>query len=127
MVRLRRPHLSRFLLTIEHTLNHLINQELDLSFFDGRYRNDETGAPAYDPRILLKIILFAYSRGITSSRKIAQCCNENLVFMALAANTHPHFTTIADFVATMDKEAIKLFHEVLLTCYEMEGFEDGLR
>ncbi len=76
-------------------------------------------APAYDPKILLKIILFAYSRGITSSRKIAQCCKENLVFMALAASTQPHFTTIADFIATMDKEAIKLFREVLLTCDEM--------
>lgn len=105
--------------TFEHTLNYLINQEIDLTFFDSRYRNDETGAPAYDPKILLKIILFAYSRGITSSRKIAQCCKENLVFMALAASTHPHFTTIADFIATMDKEAIKLFREVLLTCDEM--------
>lgn len=66
--------------TFEHTLNYLIEQELDLAFFDSRYRNDDdTGAPAYEPKILLKIILFAYSRGITSSRKIAQCCKENLV------------------------------------------------
>lgn len=105
--------------TFEHTLNHLINQEFDLTFFNDRYKNDETGAPAYNPKILLKIILFAYSRGITSSRKIEQCCKENLVFMALAASTHPHFTTIADFVATMDKEVIDLFREVLLTCDEM--------
>jgi len=105
--------------TFEHTLNHLIDQEFDLTFFNDRYKNDETGAPAYDPKILLKIILFAYSRGITSSRKIEQCCKENLVFMALAASTHPHFTTIADFVATMDKEVIDLFREVLLTCDEM--------
>ena len=59
--------------TFEYTLNHLIDNNLDLSIFDGRFHNDETGAPAYDPRILLKIILFAYSRGITSSRKIAHC------------------------------------------------------
>ena len=39
--------------------------------------------------------------------------------MALASNTHPHFTTIADFIATMDVEAIKLFQKVLLTCDEM--------
>ncbi len=45
--------------------------------------------------------------------------NENFVFMALASNTHPHFTTIADFIATMDKEAIKLFQKVLLTCDEI--------
>jgi len=83
--------------TFEHTLHYLIDQEIDLSIFEGRYNNDETGAPAYDPAILLKIILYAYSRGITSSRKIAQCCQENIIFMALSADTHPHFTTIADF------------------------------
>ena len=52
--------------TFEYTLGYVIDHELDLSVFDGRYRNDEGGAPAYDPRILLKIILFAYSRGVVS-------------------------------------------------------------
>jgi transposase len=71
--------------TFEHTLHYLIDNEIDLSVFDLRYQNDETGAPAYDPAILLKIILYAYSRGITSSRKIARCCEENIIFMALSA------------------------------------------
>lgn len=102
--------------TFEYTLNYVIDNELDLSIFDSRYRNDETGAPAYDPRILLKVILFAYSRGITSSRAIARCCEENVVFMALSANSRPHFTTIADFIATMDGAAIRLFLTVLLVC-----------
>ena len=102
--------------TFEYSLNYLIDNTLDLSFFDTRYNNDETGSPAYDPRILLKIILFAYSRGITSSRNIAKCCEENVVFMALSANTKPHFTTIAKFISTMDKEVVRLFVEVLLVC-----------
>jgi transposase len=105
--------------TFEFTLNHLIDHELDLSCFDSRFINDETGAPAFDPRILLKIILFAYSRGITSSRKIARCCEENVIFMALSANSRPHFTTISDFISSMDKEAITIFREVLLLCDEM--------
>lgn len=105
--------------TFEFTLNHLIDNELDLSLFDAGFKNDETGAPAYDPRILLKIILFAYSRGITSSRKIAQCCEENVVFMALSAHSRPHFTTISDFISSMDKEIIHLFREILLVCDEM--------
>ena len=70
--------------TFEYTLNYLIDHELDLSVFDNRYCNDDTGAPAYDPAILLKIILYAYSRGITSSRTIEQCCKENIVFTALS-------------------------------------------
>lgn len=102
--------------TFEYTLNYLVDNELDLSIFDAKFKNDETGAPAYDPRILIKIILFAYSRGITSSRAIARCCEENVLFMALSANSRPHFTTIADFISTMDKEVVSLFLQVLLIC-----------
>jgi len=105
--------------TFEYSLNHLIDNEVDLTIFDKRYNNDETGAKAYDPRILLKIIIFAYSRGITSSRKIAQCCEENIIFMALSAHTRPHFTTIADFISNQDEEAIAMFQEVILICDEM--------
>lgn len=39
--------------TFEHTLHYLIDNEIDLSVFDLRYKNDETGAPAYDPRIFV--------------------------------------------------------------------------
>ena len=114
-------HFDRQILpgTFEYTLHYLIDNEIDLSLFDSRYQNDETGAPAYDPSILLKIILYAYSRGITSSREIAQCCRENVVFMALSADTRPHFTTVADFISTLDQEIIDLFLEVLLICDEM--------
>jgi transposase len=105
--------------TFEHTLHYLIDNEIDLSAFDLRYKNDETGAPAYDPRILLKIVLYAYSKGITSSRKIADCCNENVIFMALSADTRPHYTTIADFISSQDQETVRLFLEVLMICDEM--------
>ncbi len=115
-------HFDRQILpgTFEYTLSYLIDDEIDLSIFDQRYKNDETGAPAYDPAILLKIILYAYSRGIVSSRKIAQCCRENIIFMALSADTRPHFTTIADFVSSLDMEIIELFRDVLLICDEMD-------
>lgn len=106
--------------TFEYTLHFLIDNEIDLSVFELRYRNDETGAPAYDPAILLKIILYAYSRGITRSRAIAQCCKENVIFMALSADTQPHFTTIADFISTASEEIIRLFLEVLMVCDEMK-------
>ncbi|MBI2987391.1 MAG: transposase, partial [Deltaproteobacteria bacterium] len=105
--------------TFEYTLNYLIDNEVDLSLFEQRYRNDETGAPAYDPAVLLKIILYAYSRGITSSRQIEQCCGQNIIFMALSADTQPHFTTIADFISSRGKEIIELFRDVLLICDEM--------
>ena len=71
--------------TFEYALNYIVDHHSDLSVFDDKYRNDSTGAPAFDPAILLKIVLYAYSRGITSSRKIAQAYEENITFMALSA------------------------------------------
>lgn len=43
--------------TFEYALNHIVDHELDLSVFEHRYKNDDTGAPAFDPAILLKIVL----------------------------------------------------------------------
>ena len=102
--------------TFEHTLNELIDHVFNLSVFEEQYQNDETGAPAYDPAILLKIILFAYSKGVTSSREIAQLCCDNVVFMALSADTTPHFTTIANFISRQHDEIVSIFRDVLLVC-----------
>jgi len=56
--------------TIEHAIHHLIENNLDLSIFFPNYKNDDCGRPAYAPAILLKIILFTYSKKVTSSREI---------------------------------------------------------
>ena len=104
--------------SFEHTLSELIDNEVDLAVFEARYRNDEGGAPAYDPAILLKIILYAYSRGITQSREIARLCRENVVFMALSADTTPHLTTIAGFIASLGAEIVSVYRDVLLICDE---------
>jgi|TARA_R110001583_G_C5622149_1_gene406359 transposase len=102
--------------TFEYTLNHVVDNELDLGVFESRFRNDYNGAPAYDPAILLKIVLFAYSRGITSSRKIAQACRENVIFMALSADSQPHHSTLAEFISRMDEVIAPLFTHVLMVC-----------
>lgn len=102
--------------TFEHALSYLIDNEIDLGRFAARFKNDETGAPAYDPAVLLKVVLFAYSRGITSSRTIARACVENVVFIALACDQQPHFTTVAHFVATLGKEVEAVFRDVLMVC-----------
>lgn len=105
--------------TFEYAVDYLLDHKINLSAIEARYQNSETGAPAYDPRILLKVIIVAYSRGITSSRMIAKCCEENLVFIALSAYSRPHFTTISNFISQMDHEVIELFREVLIVCDEM--------
>jgi len=104
--------------TFEHTVNELVDRDLDLSVFEARYKNDETGAPAYDPAILLKVILCAYARGVTSSRRIEQLCRENVVFMALSADSSPHFTTLAGFVSSAEERIVAIFQQVLLVCDE---------
>ena len=53
-------------------LDYLVDNELDLSALDARFKNDEVGASAYDPRVMLKIVLLAYSQGLISSRTIEQ-------------------------------------------------------
>lgn len=105
--------------TFEHSIHYLVDNQLDLSIFDSKYKNDENGRPAYDPAILLKIILLAYSRGITSSRRIAQPCEENVVFMAISADSRPHFTTLADFISGSTEQIAALFRQVLLICDQM--------
>jgi transposase len=112
--------------TFEHAIHHLIDSNLDLSIFYPNYQNDNGGRPAYDPAILLKIILFAYSKGITSSREIEWCCNTNIIFKALSCDTTPHFTTVADFVSGHSDQIEKLFEQILLVCHEQGLLGNGL-
>ena len=102
--------------TFEHALYWLIDHEIDLSGFDCRYRNDLTGASAYPPALLLKVVLFAYSRGIVSSREIERACREQVTFIALSGDSAPHFTTIAAFVSGMNDDIASLFSQVLYLC-----------
>lgn len=104
--------------TFEHALHHLIDNKIDLSIFYPRYKNDDGGRPAYDPALLLKIILFAYSKGITSSREIQWCCETNVIFKALSCDSVPHFTTLASFVSGHIEEIEDLFTQVVLICDE---------
>lgn len=104
--------------TFEYAIHHLIDNKLDLSVFYPSYQNDDGGRPAYDPAVLLKIILFAYSKGITSSREIEWCCETNIIFKALSCDTVPHYTTIASFVSSRSAEIEALFEQVLLVCDE---------
>jgi transposase len=102
--------------TFEHALNHLRDGAMDLSHFDARFRNDVTGAPAYPPAMLLKVVLFAYSQGIVSSRGIERACQDHVTFIALCGDTAPHFTTIAQFVSTLDDDIATVFAGVLAVC-----------
>ncbi len=108
--------------SFEHALNHLIDHEIDLVGFDSRYRNDKTGAAAYPPAVLLKVILFAYSQGIMpqqgtfGSRPIERACRDHVTFIALSGDSAPHFTTIAHFISALGEDIALIFTQVLAIC-----------
>jgi transposase len=104
--------------TLEFAIHTLIETRMDMSIFDGNYNNDETGRSAYDPKVLLKVVLLAYSRGLISSRKIERACCENVTFMAMSCNQRPDHSTIASFVSSMKDEIFPLFRDILLVCEE---------
>jgi len=104
--------------TLEYAIHHVVEERLDLSMFDDRYCNDETGRKAIAPKLLIKIVLFGYSRGLISSRSLERACKENITFMALSCGQKPDHSTIAAFVSSLDKEIEPLFTKVLLICDE---------
>jgi transposase len=110
--------------TLEHTISELVEKHLDLSVFDARYNNDETGAAAIHPKILLKVILLGYAKGMISSRQIERACQENIIFIALSYGYAPDHSTIASFISSMQSEIESLFCNVLLVCEEL-GLLDG--
>jgi transposase len=105
--------------TFEFALNYLVDKELDFAPLDAKFKNDETGASAYDPRTMFKIVLLAYSRGVISSRSIEAACRQNVMFMAISGDVQPSYTHIAKFVRELKSDIEDLFGQVLQTCDRM--------
>ena len=97
-------------------LDYLVDNELDLTAMDAKFKNDEVGASAYDPRVMLKIVLLAYSQGLISSRVIEQACLRNVQFIAISGDSQPSHTHIAKFVCSLSDQIKPLFSQVLMTC-----------
>lgn len=90
-----------------------IVDSLDLDFVYKLY--DPSGAAAYSPKIMIKILFFAYMQNIYSSRKIEAACKENVNFMWLASGQKPDHNTINNFRSQRMKKIIrKLFTEIVL-------------
>lgn len=106
--------------TIEHAICDIIDNHVDLSMFDSRYKNDNTGRPAISPAILLKIILVCYSKGIFKSRRMEDAVKTNIQLMAVAEGVTPDHSTIAAFVSSMDSVIKDLFTSVLIRCAQLD-------
>jgi len=110
--------------TLEFAIHALVERRMDMSVFDDNFQNDATGRSAYNPKILLKVVLLAYSRGLISSRQIERACCENVTFMAMSCNQRPDHSTIASFVSSMKDQIKPLFANILLVC-DQEGLLGG--
>ena len=88
----------------------------DLSGFYGAYRQDGHGRAAFDPAVMVSLLVYAYAIGIRSSREIERRCKEDVAFRVIAANAGPDHATICRFRTRFRAELSELFDEVLRLC-----------
>lgn len=91
-------------------------EELDLTEFYADYRADGHGRPAYDPKMMVALLLYAYARGNRSSRGIERACREDVACRVICANLVPDHSTIAEFRCRHEKALGELLTSVLSLC-----------
>jgi transposase len=89
-------------------------ESMDLEAFYGAYRADGRSRPAFDPAMMVALILSAYARGTRSSRAIERACVEDIAYRVIAAQSKPDHATLARFVERHQGALAGVFGEVLL-------------
>ncbi len=92
---------------------------MDLSAFEARYGDEGPGKQAFDPRMMLKVLVYAYATGTFSSRKIAAKLHEDVAYRVLGADNFPAHRTISDFRQRHLPEFRELFVQVVQTAQEV--------
>lgn len=100
---------------VAHFVRETVREHLDLSAIMGEY-GEERGYPPYHPAMMVALLLYAYSQGVYSSRRIARACEERVDFMAVTALNRPDFRTVSDFRKRHLKALGALFVQVLKLC-----------
>jgi transposase len=93
-------------------------EEMDLSAFYGSYRADGWGRAAFEPSMMVSLLLYSYARGERSSRGIERKCVEDVAYRVIAAQQKPDHATIARFRARHEDALAELFSSVLGLCKE---------
>jgi len=105
---LPQDHLARF-------VSEVVDETLDLSGLYAAY-TEERGYPPYDPRLMLKLLIYGYTTGFRSSRGIERRCVDEVPFRWLAAGSAPDFRSIARFRRRHHKALSGLFRQALRLC-----------
>ncbi len=108
---LPKDHLARFVVAVVDTL--------DLSAFYARRRADGWGRAAYDPKMMVALLIYAYATGTRSSRRIEGRLIEDVAFRFIAANESPDHATVARFARDHEDELADLFDQVLRLAAEV--------
>lgn len=87
--------------------------DLDLSEIEAVYEDEERGQPPYHPRMMVKVLIYAYCTGVFASRRIEKRLVEDVAFRVLAAGNTPDFRTLSDFRKIHRKAVEGLFEQVL--------------
>ncbi|MDE1882200.1 MAG: IS1182 family transposase, partial [Euryarchaeota archaeon] len=103
---------------VARVVAHVVDELLDLEPLISTYQNEEGGSPAFDPRLQLKVLLYGYSVGVTSARRLEKATWDDVATRWLAADQHPHFTTLNRFRLRNLKLIDDLFLQVLKLCQE---------
>jgi transposase len=93
-------------------------EQMNLSAFYGAYRENGQGRAAYDPAMMVTLLLYAYARGTRSSRQIERACGEDVVYKLICAMQVPDHSTIAEFRRRHETAIAELFNSVLMLCQE---------
>ena len=93
-------------------------EQMDLDEFVSAYRPDGHGRPPHDPALMVALLIYAYSRGLCSSRGIERACVEDIAFRVIASNQKPDHATIARFRRRHETALAGLFTDVLELCAE---------
>lgn len=96
-------------------VDDLVEHGLDLAPFYDEY-TEARGAPPYDPRLMLKLLIYGYSNGVTSSRELERRCQHDVAFMFLTAQAAPDFVAISRFRKRHLKAFAALFTQALGLC-----------
>jgi transposase len=91
-------------------------EELDLAAFYSVYRADGHGRPAYEPAMMVTLLLYAYARGMRSSRAIERAYEQDVAYRVIAAQQRPDHATIARFVERHEDALAVLLGSVLGLC-----------
>src|SRR5919201_2151619 len=91
-------------------------EQMDLSAFYGAYRENGQGRAAYDPAMMVALLLYAYAKGNRSSRGIERECREDVAYRVICANLVPDHSTIAEFRCRHESALAELFTSVLSLC-----------